>query len=172
MVGNCLYSVSLWILFYFTIFSFSFIFFFLDSFHHHHIFFFIFILCHRHYHHYYDHRQYHYFHFLTFFFFSPISGTLLFRLFSRFTVIYFAGLLHCMEKYGFIRMLFNKGNTLYDYILCICVSECVCRVHARAHAHTCIICKIYMHARRSCVYTILNVCTNHFNLSKRQIQYS
>lgn len=112
------------------------------------------------------------FSFFNLFFFSPISGTLLFRLFSRFTVIYFAGLLHCMEKYGFIRMLFNKGNTLYDYILCICVSECVCRVHARAHAHTCIICKIYMHARRSCVYTILNVCTNHFNLSKRQIQYS
>lgn len=21
-----------------------------------------------------------------------------------------------MEKYGFIRMLFNKGNTLYDYV--------------------------------------------------------
>lgn len=40
----------------------------------------------------------------------PILGC-----FSVLTVIYFAGLLRCMEKYGFIQMLCNKGNTSYNY---------------------------------------------------------
>lgn len=64
-----------------------------------------------------------------------------------FTVIYFAGLLHCMEKYGFIRMLFNKGNTLYGYVclfnVCVCVRArvytWVCmHLYTRLYAHKCV----------------------------------
>lgn len=61
-----------------------------------------------------------------------VSGTLLYLGCFTFTVIYFAVLLHCMEKYGFIRMLFNKGNTLYDYVT------------VRVYVYTC--------ARARCVY--------------------
>ena len=56
-----------------------------------------------------------------------------------------------MEKYGFIRMLFNKGNTLYDYSLCVCVCLCVYAARARVHIRVFYV-KIYVHARWSCMH--------------------
>lgn len=68
----------------------------------------------------------------SFFFFSLLFLYLalfpIFRLLLSYCNLLFAGLLRCMEKYGFIQMLFNKGNTpLYNYLF-ILAPQCCCHI--------------------------------------------